>query len=548
MILIKRPEERKPGATDRVGARLHSVTVDVPTCSESGTVLSVHVSARTKRAYFKCGTHLPILDPPVSAALAYTAPSCKSAIPLADQVPTMTCVFNRPRNLYVVTLKQLPAHERKTIYYRCMEPGSPAACRVVVHVPPAPPDPQSPRGSSPSEVQSCSTSGTTITVEASIQTKKAQFKCGGGMFQLDPPFLADTTYTARSCTKPVPLRTQVAGSLFMSPFEDDLYTLQLKTFPVDRPRTLYYVCTSPGSSRSCKVAIHVPLDPTATQDVARYHDIPECSESGATVTAFVSPNTRAAQFKCGPALFELYPPLAFQNAYGSRACVTPIPLGDIVSGTLSLAAGGNNLYTLQLSGLPARKPKDMYFKCMAPDGSSSCKVHIKVPKHSNSLRALKAPKIHVCYPGPDASLRIRASAYSSFYIRCAAGLSHSPTVETDVYDNLDGSCSSAGPLDRHVKGAELVRAPQVRRVGTTYIFSVEELPEVPQQLCYLCAPNSNLRTEECRILITVPARNYSTSRGLPPPTRPPSPSAQGRPHGALIMAILQVGAHLTGCF
>ncbi|CBZ53736.1 SRS domain-containing protein [Neospora caninum Liverpool] len=540
MVGINRPTSQSSKKSNQPTAQLHQAGKAIPTCSESGTSVSVHVSSRTRRGYFRCGTELPLLDPPVSEELAYTTRSCRAAAPLAAQVPTMACAYNQPQNLYILTLKQLPAEEHKTVYYKCVDPGSSAACKVIVHVPPSAPDPQSPRAHLPSSTGVCTESGTTIRVDVSSRTKRAQFGCGGGMFLLDPPFLSGNLYTTRSCSKPMPLRTQVSGYLLMSPSGGSFYTLALKSLPVDRPRTLYYRCMSPGRGESCKIAINVPPDPTANQNVVQYRGVPVCSDNGSTIIAPVSPQTKTAQFKCGPAFFELYPPVASGKAYPSRACVTPAPLGDIVNGSLSESAGGHNLYTFRVDDLPARESKDVYFKCMAPDRSGSCKVHIKIPRRYSSAKPLEPPNIHVCYPGPDASLHIRTPAYSSFYVRCAAGLTHFPSEETEVYDNRDGACSTSVSLDRLVKGAELIRVPQVRSTGSTYLFSVERLPEEQNKLCYLCAPNSNLRTEACRILITVPSRNHSHGRALEPTTTPSSQASLKRIDSVSIMALLSM--------
>ncbi|EPR64647.1 SAG-related sequence SRS32 [Toxoplasma gondii GAB2-2007-GAL-DOM2] len=539
-IGINRPPRQSSEISDEPVAELRQTYTAIPTCSENGTSVSVHVSSRTRKGYFRCGTELPLLDPPVSEELVYTTRSCRAAVPLAVQVPTMACAYNQPQNLYILALKQLPA-ENKTVYYKCVDSGSSAACKVVVHIPPSM-RPQSPRGHLPSHIGVCDESGTTTTVDLSRKTKRAQFGCGGGMFLLDPPLMSGNIYMTRSCSKPVPLRSQVSGSLLMSPSGGNFYALALKSLPLDRPRTLYYRCMSPGRGESCTVAINVPTDPTANQNAVQYRGVPVCSNNGATIVSHVSPETKTAQFKCDPAFFELYPPLESGQAYPSRACVAPAPLGDLVSGSLSESAGGHNLYTLRLDGLPVRGTKDVYFKCMAPDGRGSCKVHIKIPRRASFGKVLEQPSIHVCYPGPDASIQIRASAYSSFYLRCAAGLAYSPSEETEVYDNSDGACRTSVSLDRHVKGAELTRVPQVRRTGSTFLFSVEQLPEEQKNLCYLCGSNSNLRTEECRILITVPSRNTAQVRTREPPTPPSSQATEKRLDRVIaIMTLLSIG-------
>lgn len=505
----------------------------LPTCSLSGTTVSVQLSARTKQARFRCGPDVPFLDPPLRDQSVYLSRSCATAVPLVTQGLASLSLADEGQNLFVLTADSLPAKGPKTLYYRCTDPSRLEACKVMLRIPRSLPPPES-TSPQPEDLAICDKSGTTLTLEMMPRTKMVQFGCGGGMFLLDPPLLSGAVYTARSCSNAVQLKTQVEGYIAMSPSGDNAYRLYVKDLPKFSPKVFFYQCQSPGKGHVCKISIRVPAQSLALGQTEPSLKPPTCTENGATTAVLLSTETRTAQFGCSPELRQLDPPLGSLMAYPSPSCTTAVPLGDLVTGVVSGTSGGHNVYTLSVEGLPSREPKDIYFLCRAPHGGEVCKVLIKVPRSPLSARSAAPSKVHVCHAGHDASIRIAASAYGAYYIRCAAGLTHSPQDETRVYDDSDGTCSSLVFLNGVLRGAQLARAaPLGRGLGTTYVFSTEELPAEEKHLCFRCAPNSNLRTADCRVLITVPGRRNAeertaTTSSVPPSTiRSRSQSAEG---------------------
>ncbi|PHJ16585.1 sag-related sequence srs32 [Cystoisospora suis] len=485
---------------------------ELPTCSLSGTTISVQLSPRTRKASFRCGPDFPFLDPPLREQSIYLSRSCAKRVPLELEGMKSLSLVDGSQNLFVLTADTLPAKGPKTLFYRCTDSAKVGACKVMLQVPRSLPDPES-APALPEDFAICNRSGTTLTLEMMPRDGVVQFGCGGGMFLLDPPLLSGAVYATRSCLSAVPLRTQVDGYIAMSPSGDNAYRVYVKDLPRDGPKTLFYQCQSPGKGHACKVSIRVPAQSSALAPLKLSPDIPSCTENGATTTVLLSAETKTAQFGCSPTLRQLDPPLGSMMAYASRSCTTAVPLGDLVSGAISGTSGGHNVYTLRLDGLPSREPKEIYFLCRATEGGEACKVLIKVPRRPLSARTAAPSKVHVCHAGRDASIRIVASPYAAYHMRCAVGLTHSPSDESQVYDDSDGACSSQVNLDTLVRGAHLTRAPPPGRgPGTTYVFSTEELPTEPKHLCFRCAPNSNLRTADCRILVTVPGRRNAEAR------------------------------------
>ncbi|CBZ51795.1 SRS domain-containing protein [Neospora caninum Liverpool] len=237
---------------------------------------------------------------------------------------------------------------------------------------------------------------------------------------------------------------------------------------------------------------------------------PSCSEQ-TSLTLILQGNDTEASFRC-PATWTLKPQDVTKVCRESECTNADDTLESFVPGATLTHDSAKSVYTLALP--TDRQDKTFYYNCAEPASNAhaakgtgrggsnkTCKITVKV-------LASEGKQTVTCAAGETHVATVSAIG-NAVTLTCPESSTLKPEDVLQVFDDRDGRCASAVALTSLVDGALSAATPatQAKTASSQYVFSVNQLPEETQQLCYKCVTPANDRKKdastECMLKLTV---------------------------------------------